>query len=608
MKDKKFNFLPSHNISRMTLVNFLYTFAIAMLVLSMVTHFCESKFSIAQLVGVCVFVTLLFAICISIAFVCYSKFNCYYLSATDEGLNQLNLILSLTCPLYFVYLQFAKKHYDNYFRITHPEIKAVKKQPMSTIALLLYCFLVVILICWIKYAVTASTNTPGVLDIFYYSAVGFSDGADMIFYLLIISAFMFFVNKSKAIDAGIGKLTTKFKNKEIILIPLIMFFFAICGTVYGMGEEAVPLYFVLMPLCFSAGFDAVTAISMMVLGTSAGFSSACFTPGIVNLAVDSFNKQVGYNALTTTDGLVFRAIVFIFLFTLFCTWTVNYAVKIKKNPEKSVVYEMRDTFEKKFSFTTETIPLTKKRVAILWIFTFCFLTMILCSIDWGTIFHTNIFNTFNNEIKKVFPFLTSNFDPIGVWSMLTTSALFIVCTIVIAIIDDETTVSGISDGIIKGMVEMLPIVIILSMSYGISAMMSDSGLAHDVSNELTNIFSLGLPKSIDFLIVFIILCGISFLLLSQSGFTSLIMPNIGPSLAQSGMSPSGLITCIAVSNGLVNTFGPTGNLIVNTSYCDMPFGVYFKKIWPLALVTLGVMMLVISLGSLVPLGGGVNIF
>jgi len=443
---------------------------------------------------------------------------------------------------------------------------------------------------------------------FYYTGVGFRNGAEMIFYLLVISAFMFFVNKSKAIDAGICRLTAKFRNKEIILIPLIMLFFAICGTIYGMGEDAIPLYFILMPLCLSAGFDAITAVMIMVLGTSVGFSSACFTPGIVNVGVNTYNETNPIRLLTTSDGLAFRAIVFLSLFSLFSIWTVLYALKVKKNPQKSIVYEMRDTFEKKFSFTTTTVPLDKKRVAILWIFSLCFLIMILCSIDWGTLFNTDIFEKFNDEIIKVFPFLTSKFQPIGAWSMVTTTALFIVCTIIIAIIDSETSIGGVSSGIIKGMLGMFPITIIIAMSYGLSQMMQDSGLANDVSNELSRIFSLGLPKTIDFLIVFIVLCAISFLILSQSGFTSLIMPNIGPSIASSGMSPSGLITCIAISNGFANTFGPTGNLILNTSYCDVPFGSYFKKIWPLALITLVMTIVIISIGSLIPLSSGIYIF
>jgi len=608
MKEKKFNFLPSKNITKITLVNFLYTFALTILTLSMVAYFSKSKLSMSQLIGCCILVTIIFVLCISIALVSYIKFNCYYLSATSNILNKTNIVLSLICPLYFIYLQFAKKHYDRVFKVTHPNVKNNKKEPLSTIAVLLYCFLVVVLICWIKYVVTSSTNTPGVLDIFYYTGVGFSNGSEIIFYLLVISAFMFFVNKSMAIEAGICRLTAKFKNKEIILVPFIMFFFALCGTIYGMGEDAIPLYFILMPFCLSAGFDAITAIMIMVLGTSAGFSSACFTPSIVNLGVESYNSTDPVRFLSTSDGLVFRAVIFVILLALFSTWTVLYALKVKKNPEKSIVYDIRDTFTKKFSFTKEKVPLTKKRIAILWIFFICFLIMILCNIDWGTIFNTDIFEKFNNEIIKVFPFLTSKFNSIGVWSLFTSSAFFIVCTIVIAIIDNDTSISKISEGIIKGMLDMFSVAIVIAMSYGISQMMSDSGLANDVSKELSNIFNSKIPQPVSFLIVFVVLSILSFFIISQSGFTTLIMPNIGPSLAQSGMSPSGLIACIATSNGFASTFGPTGNLIINTSYCDMPFNLYFKKIWPLALITFCVMMLIILTGSLIPLSSGVSIF
>jgi len=601
--------LPSENISKITLVNFLYTFTITILVLTMLTYFGKHKFSTGQFIGNCVLTAILYCICISIAFICYFKFNCFYLSSTNGALNKFNLIFSVTCPLYFLYLQFAKKYYDKVFKTTHPNVKAIKKQSLSTIAILLYCMIVVVIICWIKYAMTASTNTPGVLDIFYYSAQGFEKGSTIVFYLLVISALMFFVNKSQAIEAGIGRLTTKFKNKETILIPFIMFFFAVCGTVYGMGEDAMPLYFVLMPLCLSAGFDAVTAILIMVLGTSTGFSAACFTPSIVNIGVNSYNNvpHPG-NPLSASDGLVFRVIVFVVLFTLFCTWTILYALRVKKNPKGSVVYDIKDTFVKKFSFTSKIVPLTKKRIAILWIFFLSFLIMILCSVDWGTIFNTKIFDNFNNWLKQIFPFLTSNFNSIGSWNQLTITALFIVSTIIIAIIDGETSISKISGGIIKGMIEIFPIVIVIAMSYGLSEMMSDSGLANDVSNQLTHVFNLGMPKFVNFLIVFIVLCAISFLIISMSGFTTLIMPNIGPGLAASGMSPSGLITCIATANGFANTFGPTGNLILNTSYCDMPFNLYFKKIWPLALITLGVCMVIISLGALIPIGSGISIF
>jgi len=147
MKEKKFDFLPSKNITKITLVNFLYTFALTILALSMITYFCKSKFSMAQLIGSCVLVSVIFAICVTIALICYIKFNCYYLSATSNILNKVNLILSLICPLYFIYLLFAKKHYDRVFKVTYPDIKSPKKQPTSTIAILFYCFLIVILIC-----------------------------------------------------------------------------------------------------------------------------------------------------------------------------------------------------------------------------------------------------------------------------------------------------------------------------------------------------------------------------------------------------------------------------------------------------------------------------
>ena len=45
--------------------------------------------------------------------------------------------------------------------------------------------------------------------------------------------------KTGALDATLGALLKKMKGKEQWLIPILMVFFAIGGTTYGMQEEAV---------------------------------------------------------------------------------------------------------------------------------------------------------------------------------------------------------------------------------------------------------------------------------------------------------------------------------------------------------------------------------
>jgi uncharacterized ion transporter superfamily protein YfcC len=59
-------------------------------------------------------------------------------------------------------------------------------------------------------------------------------------------------------EAGVGSLVKKMNGKEILLIPILMSFFAIGGTVFGMGEETPPFYILLVPVLILSGFDALT--------------------------------------------------------------------------------------------------------------------------------------------------------------------------------------------------------------------------------------------------------------------------------------------------------------------------------------------------------------
>ncbi len=48
------------------------------------------------------------------------------------------------------------------------------------------------------------------------------------------------ITATGAIDAGIDRSVTKMKGREQLMIPFLMAFFAMGGTVYGMAEETIP--------------------------------------------------------------------------------------------------------------------------------------------------------------------------------------------------------------------------------------------------------------------------------------------------------------------------------------------------------------------------------
>ena len=56
------------------------------------------------------------------------------------------------------------------------------------------------------------------------------------------------MTKTGAIDAGIERVTDRLRGREATwMIPILMALFAAGGTIYGMAEESLPFYTLLVP-------------------------------------------------------------------------------------------------------------------------------------------------------------------------------------------------------------------------------------------------------------------------------------------------------------------------------------------------------------------------
>lgn len=69
---------------------------------------------------------------------------------------------------------------------------------------------------------------------------GMEEAAGIIFFVLIIGGTFGILTTTGAIEALIVTLSRKLKNQEKWLIPIMMFFFAMGGSLMGMAEETIP--------------------------------------------------------------------------------------------------------------------------------------------------------------------------------------------------------------------------------------------------------------------------------------------------------------------------------------------------------------------------------
>ena len=84
---------------------------------------------------------------------------------------------------------------------------------------------------------------------------GLQETAQITFFIFIVGGAMTVVNETRAIEAGMGRLIKSLENKSWIIIPVVMFFFSLCGAVFGMAEETLPFIPIFVALMIAAGYD-----------------------------------------------------------------------------------------------------------------------------------------------------------------------------------------------------------------------------------------------------------------------------------------------------------------------------------------------------------------
>ena len=92
------------------------------------------------------------------------------------------------------------------------------------------------------------------------------------------------LTKTNAMNRGIRKVILRLKGKEVLLIPILMILLGIGGTTFGMSEEVIPFYVMLIPIFFAMGYDSMTTFMIVFLGPQIGYAASTTNPFNVLIA------------------------------------------------------------------------------------------------------------------------------------------------------------------------------------------------------------------------------------------------------------------------------------------------------------------------------------
>ena len=169
---------------------------------------------------------------------------------------------------------------------------------------------------------------------------GLVDAGEVVFFTFIIGGVFMVLRHSGIIETALDKLLRSFSKRRIVLIPLLMSFFAALDTLIGTQELSLVYIPVLLPVIIALGYDSITAAASALVGTTAGF-----TAGVLNPINTGLSQQI--SGLETFSGAGLRAVLLVVLIILGAAWTMRYASKVSADPTYSYIYGDASEAEKR---------------------------------------------------------------------------------------------------------------------------------------------------------------------------------------------------------------------------------------------------------------------
>lgn len=400
---------------------------------------------------------------------------------------------------------------------------------------------------------TVEQQPQGPGDVILASFQGFYDAVDVALFILMVGGFLGVVMKTGAIDAGVSNIIRILNGREIWLIPVLMIMFSLGGTSFGMWEETMAFYPLLIPVFISAGYDPLVGISVVLLGSGAGVLASTVNPFATGIAS-------GFAGVSLGDGLLPRLLMLLVFDAAAIWYVMAYASRVRAHPEKSLVAGI--SRRAGAARGGEVPTLTARRKVVLVLFALVFLVM----------------------IYGVIPF-----DEIGVpiptlgWWFPELSGLFLIGGIAIGLAYGLKE-QDLTDAFVAGAADLTGVGLIIGISRGITVLM-DGGQITDTVLYWGERALEGTGSVAFILLVYLIYIPLSVLIPSSSGLATLSIPILAPLGRFAGIGGDLIVTAFQSASGLVNIVTPTAAVVMGgLALGDVPYDRWVKFVWKLILI------------------------
>jgi uncharacterized ion transporter superfamily protein YfcC len=381
-----------------------------------------------------------------------------------------------------------------------------------------------------------------------------------------------------------------------------MLMFSLFGAIFGMSEETIAFIIIFVPLAISMGYDSIVGVSMCFVAAGLGFAGAILNPFTIGIAQ-------GLASLPLFSGFEYRIFSWLILNFVGIGFILWYAKKIKRNPQKSLVYHEDAYWRNKEITNAESMDYHTPKSAV-----FAYLVLLAGMVIFSIIHPVSTLKIGNIEKQfAIIPVTTALFALIGGLSLRKSAHFFILTLLLFTIIylivgvmgyqwyimeiaslffamgifsgiAMNKTANNIAKLFIEGAKDIMSAALVVGLAGGIIVILQEGRvidtILHGLSSSMKEFGQLGSVS-----VMYGIQTLINIVIPSGSAKAALTMPIMAPFSDLINLSRQATVMAFQFGDGFTNLITPTSGVLIGVlGVAKIPYDKWVKWITPLMIV------------------------
>lgn len=370
------------------------------------------------------------------------------------------------------------------------------------------------------------------------------------------------MNDTGGINALVGTVSERFKNRRYLLIAVLSLLFMGFGAFLGLFEEMLTMLPIISVLCVMNGFDSFTGFLVCIVSCGFGFASGITNPFTVLLA----SEIIGVDPM---ENIWFRIVIFIVMYLLLLGFIFLYLRRLKKDLSISCTYEHDRRLREGTHLGDESSAGRKRTLTVYTVFLLMSLVIIvLCSAILALRSYTVVV-------------LAAYFLVFGLAARALCSSSF----------------KSVLRSFAKGITGALPTIVFISLAASVKYVFDEGGILPTVANQINtpaagkNIFLVALT-------VYGTVLFLEFFISSSTDKAILVMGLL--SAVDIGLSDRMSMLIYTFGDGYTNLLFPTSPvLLISLSMIETDYFKWLKRSWPMFIVNLLLVLAFLAVGIVI---------